>query len=115
MTKELAIQGIVENIITLRDIDIENASVEKKLKIFANRYYDSACAITGYAELPESLVSFVEEAVLQAWNKRGSEGLNMQSAVGVSEQYLDVEYALRTSLKGRHNPLGAVFVAESGD
>lgn len=106
MTKEAAVSVIVSNVLTLRDITESGASA--KIAIFARRYYDSACSITGYAELPDALLSYVEEAVVQAWNKRGAEGMNSQSAAGVSEQYIDVEYSLRQNLRYKHNPLAAV-------
>lgn len=110
MTKEAAISEIVSNITLLRDIT-ENKEAAK-IQVFAKRYYDSACAITGYTELPDALLSFVEDATLQAWMKRGAEGLNMQTAAGVSEQYIDVEYALRANLKAKHNPLATTVMPE---
>lgn len=113
MTKEAAVSAIVSNVKTLRDIS--GTTEDAKIAIFANRYYDSACAVTGYSELPDTLLSYVEDAVMQAWNKRGAEGLNSQSAAGVSETYLDVEYSLRQNLKGKHNPLAAVFTAEPAE
>lgn len=114
-TKEMAVSEIVSNIATLRDVDSSDAPSMGKIHVFANRYYDSACAQTGYPVLPDTLISYVEEAVLQAWSKRGTEGLNMQTAAGVSEQYLDVEYALKTNLKGKHNPLSTVYLRESAE
>lgn len=110
MTKEAAISEIVSNIILLRDI--KDSSDVAKVNVFAKRYYDSACAITGYRTLPDSLLSFVEDATLQAWMKRGAEGLNMQTAAGVSEQYIDPEYALRSNLKARHNPMATTVTRE---
>ncbi|MBR4906551.1 MAG: hypothetical protein IKZ44_06815 [Clostridia bacterium] len=106
MTKETAVTQIVANIATLRGIS--NSTKENQIRVYANRYYDSACAFTGYSELPDALLSFVEDATLQAWMKRGSEGLNSQSAAGVSEHYLDVEYSLRQNLRYKRNPLSAV-------
>lgn len=109
MTKEAAVSVIVANVVTLRDVTSADLP---KVTVFARRYYDSACTITGYAELPDALLSYVEEAVVQAWNKRGAEGLNSQSAAGVSEQYIDVEYSLRQNLRFKHNPLATVVNAE---
>ena len=108
MTKAAAVSAIVANVKELRDLNGSDA----KIAIYANRYYDSACAFTGYAELPDALLSFVEDAVLQAWQKRGAEGLNSQSAAGISEQYLDVEYSLRQNLRYKRNPLAAVTIEE---
>lgn len=113
MTKEAAVSAIVSNVQTLRDITDEAEAA--KITIFANRYYDSACAVTGYSELPDALLSFVEDAVVQAWNKRGAEGLNTQSAAGVSEQYIDVEYSLRQNLRFKHNPLSTVAKEVDGN
>lgn len=110
MTKDAAVSEIVSNITLLRDI--EDSKDLAKLTVFASRYYDSACAITGYRTLPDSLLSFVEDATLQAWMKRGAEGMNMQTAAGISEQYIDVEYALRTNLKAKHNPMATTVTQE---
>lgn len=110
MTKAAAVSAIVANVKTLKDIHVD--SFDAKITVYANRYYDSACAFTGYAELPDALLSFVEDAVLQAWQKRGAEGLNSQSAAGISEQYLDVEYSLRQNLRYKRNPLAAVTIEE---
>ncbi len=109
MTKAAAVSAIVANVKTLKDIHVNN--YDAKITVYANRYYDSACAFTGYAELPDALLSFVEDAVMQAWQKRGAEGLNSQSAVGVSETYLDVEMQLRSNLRHKRNPLSAVCSA----
>lgn len=106
-TKATAVAQIVANVKELKNLNGSDA----KIAIYANRYYDSACAFTGYELLPDALLSFVEEAVLQAWTKRGAEGLNSQSAVGVSETYLDVEMQLRTNLRHKRNPLSAVYSA----
>lgn len=108
-TKAAAVASIVANVKELRNI---NGS-DKKITILANRYYDSACAFTGYPVLPDPLLSFVEDAVIQAWNKRGAEGLNSQSAVGVSEQYIDVETTLRQNLRHKRNPFSAVVASET--
>ena len=110
-TKATAVSTIVNNVKTLRDI----TGQDEKITILANRYYDSACAFTGYDELPDALLSFVEDAVLQAWSKRGAEGLNSQTAAGVSEQYLDVEYTMRQNLRYKRNPLSSVCTAQGGD
>lgn len=108
-TKAAAVASIVANVKTLRGL---TSTSDAKLTVLANRYYDSACAYTGYSILPDPLLSFVEDAVIQAWNKRGAEGLNSQSAVGVSEQYLDVETVLRQNLRHKRNPFSAVVVHE---
>ena len=109
-TKATAIANIVNNVKTLRDLTGSDA----KITILANRYYDSACAFTGYDVLPDALLSFVEDAVLQAWSKRGAEGLNSQTAAGISEQYLDVEYTMRQNLRYKRNPLSTVVSADAG-
>ena len=109
-TKATAIANIVNNVKTLRDLTGSDA----KITILANRYYDSACAFTGYDVLPDALLSFVEDAVLQAWSKRGAEGLNSQTTAGISEQYLDVEYTMRQNLRYKRNPLSAVVSADVG-
>ena len=110
-TKATAVSTIVNNVKTLRDI----TGQDEKITILANRSYDSACAFTGYDELPDALLSFVEDAVLQAWSKRGTEGLNSQTAAGISEQYIDVEYAMRQNLRFKRNPLSAVSTSTGGD
>ena len=107
-TKATAVENIVANVKELRNI---NGS-DRKITILANRYYDSACAYTGYTVLPDALLSFVEDAVLMAWSKRGAEGLNSQSAVGVTEQYIDVETALRQNLRHKRNPMSVAGAEE---
>lgn len=111
--KETAINSIVANVATLCDCGSDSA-LTGKIRVFANRYYDSACGYTGYTLLPDALLSFVEDAVVQAFRKRGAEGLNSQSAAGISETYLDVAYALRQNLRFKRNPNSAVGTDESG-
>jgi hypothetical protein len=113
ITKETAVSNIVTNVKILRDIT--DTASDAKISVYASRYYDSACAVTGYDVLPDSLLSFVEDAVVQAWMKRGAEGLNSQSAAGVSEQYIDPEYALRQNLRFKHNPLATVVIGGDED
>ena len=110
MTKDEAVASIVSNVKTLRKVAVAKAPI---LEVFAEQYYSAACGITGYAVLPDALLPFVQNAVLQAWSKRGAEGLNSQTAAGISEQYLDVDYSLRQNLKGKRNPM-AITVCDGG-
>lgn len=75
------------------------------ITMLIDRYTSMACALTRYDTLPARVEPFVETAVVAAYRRIGNEGLKSESSIGVSESYVDIEDALRKSLRGLVNPL----------
>lgn len=80
--------------------------------MFLERYTAEACAITRYKTPPKWLEPYIEDAAVKAIGKMGAEAFDSQSAGGVSTSYIDVTESLKKALKGKINPLGAVYESE---
>lgn len=102
------IANIVSNVKLL--CGITDTESDTRLGAFAAHYYGMAQGITGYECIPADLLSYVTDAALKAWRKRGAEELHTSTALGVSEAYIDIDEKLRKHLRTKRNPLTVNFI-----
>lgn len=77
------------------------------LQYYIDKAIDMAYDITGYNDLPSSILHYVVSVVVESINRRGNEGNSSKGALGVSTTfaYKDIEESLRKKLRGKKNPM----------
>lgn len=118
MERDEAIATISRAVIAMCGLSVDTQTEEcanafERIDAFTSQYYDMATGFSGYTELPDAHLPIVSMAVLKAYRKRGSEGNETFSGIGVSEKYVDVEEELRKNLKGMRNPLSSVVTDDA--
>lgn len=100
------------NEVMVNNVKLQTGAPDGVILMFLERYTAIACAITRYKEPPKWLEPYIEDAAVKAIGKMGAEACNSQSAAGVSTNYIDITENLKQTLKGKMNPLGAVYESE---
>ena len=100
------------NEVMVNNVKLQTGAPDGVILMFLERDTAVACAITRYKEPPKWLEPYIEDAAVKAIGKMGAEVFNSQSAAGVSTNYIDITENLKLALKGKMNPLGAVYESE---